>query len=136
MKKIFSILAIAFFACTTIMAQGIKEPDFLGEVVILNPDSTTTKLFQEQASIKAGGGLGSMVPMIGSIKSYMIVKGKEAKTRLSANNNPIQLIVRCSNNEKDPSSIISLVKFEEKKKERRAFMGKTSLFHGSERHYT
>lgn len=132
MKKIFSILAIAFFACTTIMAQGIKEPDFVGEVVVINPDSTTTKLISEKATLKTKSGLGSMVPVVGAIKSYMIVKGAASSVVVSAKNNPIQFIVRSDGNEKDPTSIMSIVKFEVKKKERRAYMGKTSLISGSD----
>ena len=125
-------MVVVFFACTTIIAQGIKEPEFIGEVVIVNPDSTTTKLMSEKATMKMKSGTMMLSSVLGSIKSYMTVKGAASSVAVSSNNNPLQFIVRSDGNNVDPNSIMSIVKFEVKKKERRAYMGKTSLLGGSD----
>lgn len=132
MKNFLFVLAAFILSVSMSMAQGIKEPDFIGEVVVVNPDSTTTKLASEKISIKSKSGLGGMVPLVGSIKSYLQVKGNTSNVKISSRNNPIQIIVKSDANEIDPTSIIIITKFEVTKKERRAYMGKTSLLGGSD----
>ena len=75
MKKLVVTMVVMMVAVSSI-AQ-VKMPDWFGQVVIVNSDSTTTVLEKESGTIKAkGSGLG-MIPVVGVLektKSFLIIK--------------------------------------------------------------
>ena len=131
--KLKSILAaIAVMASSSIFAQNVKEPNFIGEIYLLTSDSTYITLQKTAAKIQAkSNGLSMLVPLASQVKSHLILQGNKAESRIKKDENPIQLIVRCKNNDYEATNIISLLPFEVKKKERRYLMNKVSLLGGS-----
>ena len=129
-KNLFTFLA-GLLISVTAFAQTVKEPEFIGGVYLLTSDSTFVQLTKTPATFKAKGGLSMMVPLAGAVKSYMIVKGTQADIRLAPGDGPVQFIVRAANNDYDPSGMISIMRFEVKKKERRVFMNQVSLLRGT-----
>ena len=99
------------FSVISTFAQDVKEPEFIGDVCMLNQDGTFVKLAKETCSIKAKSSPLAMVPLAGlasSVKSYMAVKGAESKVRIKQENQPLQFIVRCKDNSSSPDNLINL----------------------------
>lgn len=130
-KNVFILLACIFMSLTATFAQSVKEPEFVGEVYLLTSDSTYIPLPKSPAEIKAKGGLSMGIPLLGSVKSYMSVKGTQAETRIKNEGHPIQMIVRCKANDIEPTNLITILSLEVKKKERRILMNKVSILGGS-----
>ena len=131
MKMILFTVLVGLFTSFTSFAQTVQEPEFIGEVYLLTSDSTYISLSKTPAAVKAKSGLSAMVPLVGTVKSYMIVKGTQAETRIPAANGLVQFIVRAENNDFDPSGMVSVMPFEVKKKERRVLMNQVSVLRGS-----
>lgn len=130
-KNLFILLACIFVSLSATFAQSVKEPEFIGEVYLLTSDSTYISLPKSPAEIKAKGGLSMGIPLLGSVKSYMSVKGTQAETRIKNDAQPIQMIIRCKNNDIEPTSLITIIPLEVKKKERQILMNKVSILGGS-----
>ena len=109
--KLLFLISILF--CTGSYAQEtVTEPDFIGEVLVLNPDNSTTPL--EKATVK--------------IKTN--VDGPSAQVRLHQGDD-FKLIVRAVDNNTDPMSIINIFQFETGKKVRKAELSSLSTFGGA-----
>ena len=130
-KMVLAVLAICFSLMNG-FAQDVNEPEFIGDVYLLQADGSFVKLDREVCSIKAKSNALSALPLLGSVKSFMSIKGAETKVRINKENQPIQFVVKCKDNSLSPETLISIVQFEKKKKERRFNMGKTSILGGSE----
>lgn len=131
MKKYFVFMMAVCLSVLSSVAQSVSEPEFIGEVYLLTSDSTFVKLKKETGGIKAKSGASAFVPMVGAVKSYLTLKGTESETRVAASTEPVQLIIRCEDNDQDPTDLITVMQFEKKKKERRYMMSKVSVLGGA-----
>ena len=117
------ILTTALFLVATFgYAQNISEPEYKGQVAIVNTDSTTALLQKEVGEHKAKSSAFGMIPIPGSslldkTKAYLSVKGTESPNKISAKK--FSLIIRVKDNSEEPKNAFGIFKFETKKKERR-----------------
>ncbi len=105
------------------------EPEWLGEVVVLKIDTDTLAMPADKSipKIKTSYSLGAILFDIGNERRKYVVKGPRATTQLEACDScTLSLIVKYKDNDSDPTSFIQLVKFEEKKKDRRAEIAKVN----------
>lgn len=120
MKKVF-FLTLCLLCAIYVSAQNF-EPKWVGEVNIIQMvkgDTTVVKTEKCTAQIKTSNSAGLIIVGIGNTRSKIVIKGKQSTTQIPMTD-VVQLIVKCKDNESDPSSFIQIVKFEEKKKERKA----------------
>ncbi|MCL2289641.1 MAG: hypothetical protein FWC34_02905 [Bacteroidetes bacterium] len=115
MKKITIFLIVAI-ASLGLFAQNAEEPSFIGEALLLNADGTTSLLEKQtvQVTVQSTGF---------SLHQKMVLNGCCAGIRTEAGK--IQLIVRAVDNNSDPLSIIRVIKFDAKKKNRKAELAST-----------
>lgn len=111
-----------FLAATFGYAQNISEPEYKGQVALVNADSTTTLLQKEVGEHKAKSSAFGMIPIPGSslldkTKAYLSVKGNESPNKISSKK--FSLIIRVKDNSEEPKNAFGIFKFETKKKERR-----------------
>ena len=83
MKKYFATLAMVMLTAAGFAQSEKLEPEFIGQVVVVNADSTTTLLQKEPTKIKTGSTKFGMIPLPGTglldkSKVNMTVKGKVA----------------------------------------------------------
>lgn len=132
MKKLLFTFA-ALGCMVSAYAQKIQEPEYIGQVAIVNADSTITVLPTEKTEVKANTNKLAFVPVAGMFlskgRSYMTIKGASSTTTVPSSK--VQLVVRVDNNHVDPHKKIGFVKFEVKKKERRFLMAESGLFSGT-----
>ncbi len=119
MKKYFILvvlLSLGFLAS----AQQF-EPEWTGEVVVLKTDGDTIPVATEKSipQVKTSASAGLLLVGVGNVRKKAVIKKPRAATQFLPSENLV-LIVKCKDNETDPTTFIQLVKFEEKKKERRA----------------
>lgn len=110
--KILLLLVSTFFMIANSIAQSpAKEPEFIGEALLLKSDNSTLKLDKSipKATFKHG---------LGSAKVFIEIPGCCASARIS-NTKPIKIIVKAVDNKTDPMSIITIVNLQKKKKLRR-----------------
>lgn len=118
--RILFILFIVAIASLHSMGQQF-EPKWVGQVVLLNiENSDTTALPTEKANIqvKTTQSAGRLLVGIGNVRTKVIIKGSKSTTQTHPDK-PVTLIVKCRDNQTDPSSFIQIVKFEETRKERK-----------------
>lgn len=113
-------------------AQKISEPEYIGQVAIVNADSTITVLPTEKTEVKTKSNGMFYIPVAGSLlgkcQTMMIVKGATSQTTVPSSN--VKLIVRVDDNNVDPHKKIGFIKFEVKKKERRFAMAQAGTLSG------
>ena len=115
-------------------AQSEKlEPEYIGQVVVINADSTTTLLQKEPTKIKTGLTKFGMIPLPGTglldkSKVNMTVKGKESQTKLKSGR--LTFIVKAGKNDMDPKSVFGVFQFEVKKKAREFVLAEGSFLSG------
>ena len=120
MKRTFLLLLlVAILGVVSVSAQQF-EPKWSGSVLALKVDGDTIAIPTEKANVKlkTTHSAGRLLVGIGNTRQKAIIKGGQSTTQLSPNE-PVMLIVKCKDNESDPTSFIQIIKFEEKKKERR-----------------
>ena len=115
----YGLLIIALLIAGVMKSQKF-EPKWVGEVVILNTENDTIIQPTEKSSvkIKTKQSAGKLLVGIGNIRQKVYVEGAASPIQLNPDST-ITLIVKCKNNENDPSSFIQIIKFEKGKKERR-----------------
>lgn len=118
MKKLTLFLFCLFFSMIA-FSQNF-EPKWAGEVVVLNTENDTVAIPTDKANVqvKTSNSAGRLLVGIGNTRQKIVVKGPKSATQLTPDG-PLTLIVKCKDNESDPTTFIQIVKFEEKKKERR-----------------
>ncbi len=116
-KLIFLTIFLVFGLCA--FAQQF-EPEWAGEVNILKIDGDTIAIQTEKSipQIKTSSSAGRLLMGIGNVRSKAVIKNGKSTTQIKPND-VITLVVRCKDNETDPTTFIQVVKFEEKKKERK-----------------
>lgn len=118
MKK---LTIFTFFLIVVCSAYAQKfEPEWAGEVSILKIDGDTIAISTEKSipQIKTSSSAGRLLVGIGNVRSKAVIKNGRSTTQIQPND-VLTLVVRCKDNETDPTSFIQVVKFEEKKKERK-----------------
>ena len=123
------MIVMAAMSC---YAQTV-EPEFIGQVMVLNSDSTTILLQKEQAAMKASTTNFGLIPIPGSglldkSKTNLVVKGKESKVTL--NPGRVTLIIRAENNNVDPKSVMGIFQFDVKKGKRQFKVTEGSMVGG------
>ena len=83
MKKYLLSLAMLFTLSSAIAQSEKLEPEFIGQVVVVNADSTTTLLQKEATKMKTSSTKFGYIPLPGTSlldksKVNMTVKGKES----------------------------------------------------------
>ncbi len=119
MRKFF-LLAIALLFGLLAYSQQF-EPEWAGEVTILKIDEDTTAIPTEKSipKVKTSSSAGRLIVGIGNVRQKAIIKNGRSTTQIKPESS-VTLVVKCKDNETDPTTFIQIVKFEEKKKERRA----------------
>ena len=97
------------------MAQ--TEPEFVGDVIMILPDSTTILLDKEFAQFRVGASLKAN----SWDASFLTIDRSEASVRVSKGAK-VQLVVRAVSNDSDPMTIISIYKFDVKRKRRETML--------------
>lgn len=121
MKHLILTTAL-FLAATFGYAQNISEPEYNGQVALINTDSTTTLLQKEVGEHKAKSSAFGMIPIPGAslldkTKAYLSVKGVASPNKITSKK--FSLIIRVKDNGEEPKNAFGIFKFETKKKERR-----------------
>lgn len=119
MTKNYLLLIILFIA-STISAQKF-EPKWVGEVVLLDTETDTVMQPTEKSlvKIKTKQSAGRLLVGIGNIRQKIYIDGASSPVQTDPTK-PITLVVKCKDNESDPSSFIQIVKFEKGKKDRKS----------------
>lgn len=128
MKKII-IAIVGVLAVMSGSAQAL-EPEYIGQVVVVNEDSTTTLLQKEAANIKVKSTKYGRIPLPGTglldiSKSMLVVGG--AKSPVAVKPGCLTLIIRAERNTVNPKNVFGVFKFEAKKKERQYVMAESSF---------
>ncbi len=96
------------------------EPEWVGEVAVLSIGNDTISIPTEKSipKVKTSASAGVILVGIGNVRKKAVIKNGRASTQIKPSET-VTLVVRCKENEIDPSTFIQVVKFEEKKKERK-----------------
>lgn len=109
------------------MNAQIEKPDFVGECLLVTGEDTAIPLEKHLAQGRTVGSTGLHLTGIGKVRDQIQIEGCCSSVKVRKNDN-VQIIVRNSDNQADPMSIIKIFKFEPKKKFRRAEMASMSTF--------
>lgn len=117
---LWCVVSLIVASTPTVSAQSY-EPEWNGEVAVLSlsPDTTAITAEKCNVAVKTGGTFTMHAFGFGSTKSKIAIKGNRSTVQLPAGQ-PVYLVVKCRDNDSDPSSFIQVVKLEETKKERKA----------------
>lgn len=113
----FILCVLCFFGAN---AQ-IKEPSFIGEAVLVLPDSTTRKLDKEFAQYRSGISWSTNA----WDATFLKIESGKANVRLPKGSTAT-FIVKAADNESDPMSIISIYKFNAKKNKRETMVHRSN----------
>ena len=114
------ILLSIFLALGMFVSAQQFEPEWAGEVAVLRVDGDTLSIPTEKSipQVKTSASAGRLLVGIGNVRRKAVLKNGRATTQIPQTGT-ITLVVKCKDNETDPTTFIQLVKFEEKKKERK-----------------
>lgn len=127
-RRITMFMAIAMMSMFA-NAQQFEEPEFIGEALLIENDSTVTVLEKNLVAITVKADATMYIFGMGTVKEKIEVNGAMSPVRAKAGN--IKIIVRAVDNQNDPMSIISLFKFEVKKDLRKILLASLGTFSGS-----
>ncbi len=116
-----NLILIAFLLTFGIMASAQQfEPEWTGEVAILKIDGDTISVPTEKAipQVKTSASAGRLLVGIGNVRRKAVIKNGRSTTQIEPGE-VVTIVVKCKDNDTDPTSFIQVVKFEEKKKERK-----------------
>ncbi len=134
MKKILLSAVMVAMSIICFAQSANIEPEYIGQVVIVNSDSTTTLLQKEEVKMKTKSTKFGLIPVPGSgfldkTKAKYVIKGKEAPVSVKAGR--ITLIVKAANNEEEPRKVFGIMKFDVEKKERTYLMAEGGVMSGT-----
>jgi hypothetical protein len=123
MKRILIITLILAFGITSFVQRF--EPEWAGEVnvLVIGEDTIAVPTEKSIPHIKTSASAGLILFGIGNVRRKAVIKNGRAATQIEPCDT-ISIIVKCKDNDSDPASFIQIVKFEEKKKERKAELAK------------
>ena len=118
MKKLLILTFIITFGFCA-FAQKF-EPEWAGEVGVLKIDGDTIVIPTEKSipQVKTSSSAGRLLVGIGNVRKKAVIKNGRSATQIQPDD-IVTLVVKCKDNDSDPTSFIQVVKFEEKKKERK-----------------
>lgn len=133
MKKYFATFAMIMLTAAGYAQSEKLEPEFIGQVVVVNADSTTTLLQKEQTAMKTSSTKFGYIPIPGSSlldksKVNLTVKGAESKTVLPKGR--VTFIIKTGDNNKDPKDVFGIFQFEVKKKKRQYQLAEAGVLSG------
>lgn len=133
MKKYFVTIVMAMLTVAGYAQSEKLEPEFIGQVVVVNADSTITLLQKESTQMKTSSSKFGYIPLPGTSlldksKVNMVVKGKESQTKLKKGR--LTFIVRTGSNNVDPKDVFGVFQFEVKKKNRQYELAEAGLLSG------
>jgi len=133
MKKYLFSLAMLLVSTSTFAQSKNFEPDFNGQVVVINADSTTTLLQKEQTSTKMNSTKFGYIPIPGSglldkSSVNLVVKGAKSQTTLPAGR--LTFVIKAKDNDEDPRSVFAIFQFDVKKKRRQYKMAEAGILNG------
>lgn len=115
-------LIVSFFVTVSLSAFAQSfEPKWVGEVKFLtieNDDTVSTSVEKANIQVKTTQSAGRLLVGIGNVRQKVIIKGAKSPLQVSPTK-PFVLVVKCKDNDIDPTTFINVIKFEEKRKERR-----------------
>ena len=116
----FLLYTFFFVFGLSVSAQQF-EPEWVGEVAVLKIDGDTISIPTEKAlpRVKTSASAGRILVGIGNVRQKAVLKNSRSATQICPGNT-VSLVVKCKDNNTDPSSFIQVIKFEETKKERKA----------------
>lgn len=123
-----------FLTCTTTsLAQGFKEPEYIGEVSLVQSDNRQVILEKEEAEMKTKTSGFGYIPIPGSSlldkgKTFLRVKGESSPNKVAKGK--VQFVVRVKDHNEDPKTTIGVFQFEAKKKERRFMLAEVGVLSG------
>lgn len=130
-KTIITMLLMG--AALSGFAQKMTEPEFIGQVDIINQDSTLAQVETEETHLSAKSNGMFWIPgagaFLGKGQSWLIVNGAKSKTELPGTE--VSLLVRVKDNNENPHKVVGIIKFEGKKKQRRYLMAESGLVTGT-----
>lgn len=127
-RKLTFIIAFAM-ASLLAFSQQIEEPEFIGEVLLIENDSAATLLEKKLVTITVKADATMYIFGMGKVKEKVEVDGEKSPIRVKAGK--LKMIVRSSDNQSDPMSIISLFQFEVKKGKRKVMTSTVGTFTGA-----
>lgn len=132
MKKILSITTLMIMTVIS-MAQSLQKPEYVGQIGLINADSTVTILKKEKATMGGKASALSYVPvpgasLFGKSKAVASLDGKTSETVIE--HNSFSLVLRGETNSTDPNDFIGVVRLEVKKKKRELEIGSMSALGG------
>ena len=133
MKKcsfLFSVLCavgMTAFGQTTV---NVDEPEYIGEAVSVSAENVATPLEKQSVKIQTKAGASVYLVGIGKVKSKMVIEGGSSPVLMKAGD-PLTFVVKSFDNKSDPLSIISVVKFEASKKNRKSELVSAGTFSGA-----
>lgn len=131
-KKMFLMMLVAMAMSTFAQSKNF-EPEFIGQVVVINADSTTTLLQKEPTAMKTSSSKFGYIPIPGSglldkSKVNLTVKGAESKTVLPKGR--VTFIIKTGDNKKDPKDVFGIFQFEVKKGKRQYQLAEAGVLSG------
>lgn len=133
MKTIFMAVVMCIITINSSMAQGVMEPEYIGQVAHVKEDGSLSLLAKEEAQMKTKtSGLG-YIPLPGSSlldkgKTYLQVKGSASPNKVGKGK--ATFIIRVKDNNEDPKNALGVFQFETKKKERRFMLAEVGVISG------
>ncbi|MFC4197766.1 hypothetical protein, partial [Pedobacter jamesrossensis] len=107
----------------------MDEPEYIGEAVNVSQENAITPLEKQSVKIQAKAGASMYLTGIGKVKSKMVIEGGSSPVKFKTGI-PLTFIVKSFDNKSDPLSIISIVKFETTKKQRKSELSSIGTFSG------
>lgn len=130
-KTLILLFAVCSTAAETLVAQEtlkFPEPKFMGQVLAIRGDDATEQLVQESLAPRHRSSTGQKLFGIGKEHiNEMTLKGPKAHIRFKKDDG-IAFIIRASDNQMDPMSVLSVFRFKVKKKMRIAEYSSVGTF--------
>lgn len=130
MKKLLVTLICGFFvSCAVAQTHEIPEPQFVGDVIAILPDSSTLKLEKQSITLETRANAALYLFSVGKIKTKIVIENAHATSRFNSNDE-IRFIVKSVDNESDPNTFIKIFQFDVKKHKRLAELESSGTFSG------
>ena len=126
MKKLITVMALLASALT-ISAQS-KEPEFVGEVALVNGDSTTL-LDKEYLKTNTSVDASLVLFGLGSARTRVEVSKRNSQVRVNEGE-AFRLIAKAKDNLSDPMSVIRVFQFAMYHNSRKAEVSSADVFSG------
>ena len=120
-NKIYLVFLTCLILCCPSLNAQENEPEFIGEAYIIDAQGSTRQLDKEIAAFARGISWKANSWNALSLE----IEGGAAKTRISKDQS-IKLVVKATDNNSDPLSIINIYRFKVKKEKRITVLGENN----------